>query len=627
MTSHIINLKAEIDTTTYQNKRVLKVSWTDNDPNSLNRPPNTDPFPAQYYLRCYKKRLGVTNTDQWLSPRYLDIYDNDKWNLQFTNINESYKTDPNLYAPLTGRYDDLKAEFQIPSGTIVNVEPSVGNKSLVVDYLSQIQTGAKVMAGYIQPGTSKDLKLRTYVSGNANNIILRVTRLLNSASSSVSEVRSELVYNNGATIITLDIQLVPITYRRISHGAEASGSIINFNNTSEFGFPIEIPVPSTNDPLDLVYYIDKIGNVWDPANAPLLGGIVSIAEGSYLPILQRQNQNGEKEINSVPVIVYTSNIVAPSTATYVTITTNGYIGIYLDGANYPSYGPSEIIPSQLDNTNLEAYQLIDVEWLAKDQNGNPLLQYVANSVSPNPITKVFPYIAYSNRIKRTNDDLYVYAIITLVGLGYTPRSNDVIYDTFSLTSSNIANVSLPSVKLLVPSILIKTSLSSTIAALPSKHIRSGAYPPPPWPRLVLNCPIVPTNYTGTYEQYNAELQMRRKAEILFHKENSIQLQRGETKAMRYAYIAKGYNQRKQTYATQGSVLTDPNIKDLGQVGGTLELPANCSNVIQSALSTECGVPGPAVLLTYNPAIPLIPINRRMYYNNTQTPPTKINGIQ
>lgn len=140
--------------------------------------------------------------------------------------------------------------------------------------------------------------------------------------------------------------------------------------------------------------------------------------------------------------------------------------------------------------------------------------------------------------------------------------------------------------------------------------------PPPWPRFSLNC--------QTYSPAEREqLQMRRKAETLFHRQNSISrtntntTNSGMTKKMHFAYVAKGLNQKKQTYATQTQTYTNPNTKGLPTLGAGLSIPPECGRRAVTNPSTASDVPGPTVPLTYDPSVPLVGYRVIRTYPTTQ----------
>jgi hypothetical protein len=140
-------------------------------------------------------------------------------------------------------------------------------------------------------------------------------------------------------------------------------------------------------------------------------------------------------------------------------------------------------------------------------------------------------------------------------------------------------------------------------------VKPTEFPPPPWPRFSLPCPDV------TPEE-RAALQMRRKAETLMHVSNKHQ--RRMTKAQQYSFIARGFNQKRQTYATQTDDYTNPNTKGYPVLGGGLALPSECAQRVLTFPSSASDVPGPVVPLTYDPNVPLINYKVVRTYNNSQT---------
>lgn len=142
-------------------------------------------------------------------------------------------------------------------------------------------------------------------------------------------------------------------------------------------------------------------------------------------------------------------------------------------------------------------------------------------------------------------------------------------------------------------------------------VKPTEFPPPPWPRFSLPCPDV------TPEE-RAALQMRRKAETLMHVSNKHE--RRMTKAQQYSFIARGFNQKRQTYATQTDNYTNPNTKGYPVLGGGsgLALPSECGQRVLTFPSSASDVPGPVVPLTYDPNVPLINYKVVRTYNNSQT---------
>lgn len=140
-------------------------------------------------------------------------------------------------------------------------------------------------------------------------------------------------------------------------------------------------------------------------------------------------------------------------------------------------------------------------------------------------------------------------------------------------------------------------------------VKPTSFPPPPWSRFTLSCPDV------TPEE-REQLQMRRKAETLMHVSNRFQ--RGSTRAQKYSYVAQGFNQRRQTYATQTDTYTDPNTKNYPVLGRSLVLPDQCTPRVLTFPSTSSDVPGPTVPLTYDPNVPLLNYIPIRTYGNSLT---------
>lgn len=141
-------------------------------------------------------------------------------------------------------------------------------------------------------------------------------------------------------------------------------------------------------------------------------------------------------------------------------------------------------------------------------------------------------------------------------------------------------------------------------------VKPTTFPPPPWSRFTPPCPNVTT------QAERDALQMRRKAETLRHVSNKHQ--RRFTKSQQYSYVAQGYNQKRQTYATQTDSYTNPNTKNYPILGQALVLPDQCAERVLTFPSSASDVPGPVVPLTYDPNVPLINYVTVRTYNNSLT---------
>ena len=95
----------------------------------------------------------------------------------------------------------------------------------------------------------------------------------------------------------------------------------------------------------------------------------------------------------------------------------------------------------------------------------------------------------------------------------------------------------------------------------------------------------------------AQLDERRKCEILKYKKNSSQM----TKKEQYAAAARGTLLPKRGFAMQTDTITNPNVANLPMVGNVFVCP---SPTQKCSLTTDCDVPGPAIPLCYNPEVPL-----------------------
>jgi hypothetical protein len=134
--------------------------------------------------------------------------------------------------------------------------------------------------------------------------------------------------------------------------------------------------------------------------------------------------------------------------------------------------------------------------------------------------------------------------------------------------------------------------------------------PPEWPRFRPEC------IDATPEEQEA-YQMRRKAETLFHVSNRNDMR--NKKKHWYSFVAQGYNQKHQTYASQTDKYTNPNTKNYPILGQrSMTLPDDCPKKSITASSTSSDVPGPAVPLTYDPSVPLINYKVFRTYTNSET---------
>ena len=100
----------------------------------------------------------------------------------------------------------------------------------------------------------------------------------------------------------------------------------------------------------------------------------------------------------------------------------------------------------------------------------------------------------------------------------------------------------------------------SFTACPGTWVNGGPNPSRTWSRAPPNCSgdITP--------ERAAELQMRRKAEVLKHSHNSSSM----TKKQLWARIASGASVggRRQTWAVQTATVSEPNAKGLYRIPGT-----------------------------------------------------------
>ena len=124
-----------------------------------------------------------------------------------------------------------------------------------------------------------------------------------------------------------------------------------------------------------------------------------------------------------------------------------------------------------------------------------------------------------------------------------------------------------------------------------------------WARTDNSC----SNLTGFTQK---QLDMRRKAEILEYKQNSMKL----TKKQQYAQIAKGGGpQRKKSWATQSHdpTYTNSNTRNLEEKGNTLECNVSNNNNNRNP-SSASDVPGNTMLFL-DKTVPLTRFKTRRVY--------------
>ena len=141
----------------------------------------------------------------------------------------------------------------------------------------------------------------------------------------------------------------------------------------------------------------------------------------------------------------------------------------------------------------------------------------------------------------------------------------------------------------------------------------GYVPVPPrvWTRLNgSDCPNCASNYgyeacanaVPPYSTY--ELDQRRKAEILRHKNNSAQM----SKAQHYSMASRNALTRKKSWAN----LPETQIPIDG-VLRTVSLQCRNQPAIRCSLTSGSDVPGPVIQLCFNPQIPLYNYKMQVTY--------------
>ena len=150
-------------------------------------------------------------------------------------------------------------------------------------------------------------------------------------------------------------------------------------------------------------------------------------------------------------------------------------------------------------------------------------------------------------------------------------------------------------------------------------------PPRVWTRYENRCircnvgEIRNTGYTPLLCTNNpsiADLNMRRKAEILQHKNNNANL----SKKQKWAQMVKGNGPgKKYVWATQTVNYTNPNTKNLSLISPTALLCPH--SPVMCALPSQCDVPGRGPPICMNKNIPLTRyIIQRTYQSGSSTWP-------
>jgi hypothetical protein len=126
-----------------------------------------------------------------------------------------------------------------------------------------------------------------------------------------------------------------------------------------------------------------------------------------------------------------------------------------------------------------------------------------------------------------------------------------------------------------------------------------------WSRVQTNC------YKSSILQYNSQLQMASKGNILQYKSNSSNL----TQKQIYALIVQGkWVNKTKTWATQTTNYTNPNINNLTKINNTLICNSNTSTLCLPTYNSN--VPGPAINLCYNINTPTYYPKKRYTMNNS-----------
>ena len=213
-----------------------------------------------------------------------------------------------------------------------------------------------------------------------------------------------------------------------------------------------------------------------------------------------------------------------------------------------------------------------------------------NDIIPNEDTSAVNVETIQQEFRNRGKEAYITSYVTY-DFGISTRPFIERYPLFRINGN--PNYTTPSQR-------YETNLCSTTVPLTA----------PEWPRFRTEC------VDATPEEREA-LQMRRKAETLFHVSNRNDMQ--NNKRNWFSFVAKGNNQKRETYATQTDKFTNPNTKNYPVLSGArMTLPTDCPRRPITSPSTSSDVPGPAVPLTYDPSVPLVNYKVFRTYTNSET---------
>ena len=358
----------------------------------------------------------------------------------------------------------------------------------------------------------------------------------------------------------------PITYNGITNYRKLATDTANSIAYNEgLGIRADFYTQSITSTTYMYLFADAAGNIYYndyPADESVITPFRDTdVAGGYLLVVQRE--------------------YASSAGERLITTTGKYFGYIPPGADNPH---TLNVNGSIVSANPTPYSSVD----SQDKGGDVNIQHTWTVELPN--IEFFKVVSGEN----TNT-------IDTTQFINRYRSRDKVAYLTSKINYNFSVDSLPLIEEYPLSAIEGTGLyevSSTPYTV-DLCIRPESYPPPPWARFTPFCPD--PNMTP---EEKAALQMRRKAETLKHVSNRYD--RSATKTQHYAYVAKGLNQRGQTFATQSDSYTNPNTKNFPVLNGrSMTLPTDCSGRVLTFPSTCSDVPGPIVPLTYDPNVPLI----------------------
>lgn len=231
---------------------------------------------------------------------------------------------------------------------------------------------------------------------------------------------------------------------------------------------------------------------------------------------------------------------------------------------------------------------------------NPTIFYIrANNnqviydTSFNLSVQKLPSITYSNDlyqlIQGENVNILPNVVESQTNITYKIEGCKLPYGlVFNTTTGKISGVPTILTTFREYKISITNTIGTTHTKLKLNVIKNLSIPPVPGDNF-------PSNTFLT----NPEIAMRRKAEILNHKQNSS----GLTKNQYISLLAKGNGPlANRAWGNQSDNSTNPNTSGLSQDGNTLV--CNSNSIIYAPTSSS-NVPGPIMNLYYNPSTPLV----------------------